>query len=60
MKLLEKMRNLPLWKRKIIFWAVIALCAIALGFAWAKNSQKELQKFEKENFLEKWNPPSYE
>ena len=52
-KFLEKLRNLPENKKKIILWTIVAIAALTMGFFWVleiKNSlsvaDKEMQKIK--------------
>ena len=59
MDLFKKIQALPETKRKIIFWAVLAL-AIILSFSfWVKKVKRTLEGFERESFLKEIKPPSF-
>jgi len=59
-KFLERMQNLPLRTRKIIFW--LALIVLAAGLFWWRfgNLPKRFDDFQAGDFLQKLNLPDIE
>lgn len=47
MTLLEKLRNLPAWQRKIILWTILFFFGLGLLFFNLKNFQKKLDALKK-------------
>ena len=44
MKWLDKIRNLPEWKRKTIVWVIVFLGAIGLGWWWFQDARTRLDR----------------
>ena len=44
MKFLEKLRNLPENKKKIILWTIIAVLGLIMGYFWVNNLINTLNK----------------
>jgi len=57
MNFLEKIRNLPESKRKIILWAVVIVLALILLFFWAGSVPKRLDNFQAGQFIEQLGLP---
>ena len=56
-KFLKKTRELPLKKRRIIFWVIILICGVILFFLWVWHVQNIIKDFSAEGFLEEINLP---
>ena len=59
MNLLEKIKNLPVYVRKIILWAIIVLIGVLLLFWWIKNFQQNLRSLKKEELKIKFQLPEH-
>ena len=57
---LKKLQNQPKYIRKIIFWTIIIIVSLFLGFWWIKNFQGKLKHFQGQGFIEELSPPSFE
>jgi len=57
---LAKIRNLPLYQRKIIFWIIISLIAILAFSFWLKTTKQKLKEFGKKEFLKEIKLPPFE
>jgi len=60
MKFLEKIRNLPESKRKIILWAMVIALASIMLFFWISNIPKSLNNFQAGQFIKDLNLPKIE
>ena len=60
MKFLEKIRNLPESKRKIILWAIVIVLALIMLFFWIGNIPKSLNNFQGGQFIKDLNLPKIE
>jgi hypothetical protein len=49
---IKKIQNLPLIKRKVIFWSVIIIFGLILLAFWIRSSRRAIEGFQKERFLE--------
>ena len=58
--MLKRIQNLPERKRKIIFWLILIVVGLGLGFFWIKNFQKALKGFQKEEFIKELKLPKFE
>ena len=54
---IKRIQNLPLVKRKIIFWLIIIVFGLILLALWAWNVQQKIKLFPKEKFLEETKLP---
>jgi glucan phosphoethanolaminetransferase (alkaline phosphatase superfamily) len=50
MTFLDKIRNQPESRRKIILWSIMIVMGLALFFVFLKSAQKNLKRFESSNF----------
>ena len=57
MKFLEKIRNLPESKRKIILWAIVIVLALIMLIFWIGNIPKSLNNFQGGQFIKDLNLP---
>jgi len=57
---LKKLQSQPEDIRKIIFWIIIIIVSLFLGFLWVKNFQTKLKHFQEQGFIEELSPPSFE
>lgn len=60
MSIFEKVQNLPIKIRKIIFWLMVIILDLSLLIFWVKNVQKRLEDFRDEEFIERLNLPKIE
>lgn len=49
---LKRIQNLPLIKRKIIFWAIIIILGVILAVLWIRNIQQTIKSSPKEKLFE--------
>jgi len=52
MGFLEKIRNLPETRRKIILWIIVVMVGGILGYIWLDDLQEKIKNFEIEKFQE--------
>lgn len=57
---MKKIQNQPLYIRKLIFWSILVILAIGLGFLWYKLAQKRLSEFRGEELKESFQMPKIE
>jgi len=57
---LKRIQNLPLVKRKIIFWLVMIILGLIFIFLWIWNIRKTIKAYPKEKFLENVKFPKIE
>ena len=59
MGIIERVRKLPLKKRKIILWSIVVILGFILFFFWLRSFQNKIVFFnqEKEEFKGKLNFP---
>lgn len=57
---IKKLQNLPLYQRKIILWAIVAIVGLTLVFVWWQISKQRLARLETGGFIEQLNLPSFE
>ena len=60
MNFLQKLQNLPEFKRKIIFWVIIVIVGLGLLFWWAQTTQMRLKSFKLEKLKEELRLPNFE
>ena len=60
MNIVDKIRNLPESKRKVILWVIIIILAAGLLTWWVKNLQQRLKSFKTEELKEQLKLPSFE
>lgn len=60
MKFLKKLQNKPENIRKIILWVAIIIIGLALIFLWVINVKRNIQKFQKEDFIKNFNLSEFE
>lgn len=51
MEFLRKLQSQPPHIRKLIFWAIIIVLAVVMGFWWFKSTQQRLSNFQEEEFI---------
>lgn len=56
----QKLQNLPIAGKKIIFWLTIILVGIILFFFWIKIAKKELGNLDTGKFINQLNLPPIE
>jgi len=56
-KCLKRIQNLPLIKRKIIFWVIIVIFGLILFTFYIINIQHRIKTFPREKFLEELKLP---
>jgi len=54
---LKRIQNLPLLKKKVIFWIIIIILGLILLFLWIINIRQTIKAYPKEKFLEQIKPP---
>ena len=59
MNIVDKIRNLPESKRKVILWVIIIILAAGLLTWWVKNLQQRLKSFKTEELKEQLKLPSF-
>lgn len=52
MNFLKKIQNLPLPKRKMVFWIILCLVAISAFSFWLIKTRQKLESFGQEEFFE--------
>jgi len=57
---LKKIQNLPLIKRKIIFWLIIIIFGLILFIFWVMSVRQTVSGFQKEKFLEELKLPKFQ
>ena len=60
MNFLNKIRNLPEKKRKIILWVTVIIVALILLVIWIRLSKQRVESFKVEEFKEGLELPSLE
>ena len=59
MTFLEKIRNLPGTRKKIIFWSLIIIIGLGLLLLYFKNIQNNIKKLKSINFKEELKMPDF-
>jgi len=59
MTFLEKIRNLPETRKKIIFWSLIIIIGLGLFLLYFKNIQNNIKKLKSINFKEELKMPDF-
>ena len=54
---LKRIQELPLTKRKIIFWSIIIILGLILFTLWGWNVKRKIKSFQTEKFLKDMNLP---
>jgi len=57
---LKKIQNLPLIKRKVIFWLIIIIFGLILFIFWVMSVRQTVSGFQKEKFLEELKLPEFQ
>ena len=60
MSFLQKLRNLPTNKRKLILWLLIIILGVILFAFYIKNVQKRIKSLEMENIKQELQIPELE
>ena len=60
MEVLEKIRNLPESRRKIILWIIVVMVGGILGYFWLDDLQEKIKNFEIEKFQKELKLPELE
>ena len=60
MKILKKVQNLDIKKRKVIFWIIVFFLAIILFFLWVKVTTLRLERLKGQKLFEGIEPPKIE
>jgi len=60
MEVLEKIRNLPELRKKVILWIIVVMVGGILGYFWLDDLQEKIKNFEIEKFQEELKLPNLE
>jgi len=60
MEVLEKIRNLPELRKKVILWIIVVMVGGILGYIWLDDLQEKIKNFEIEKFQEELKLPNLE
>ena len=60
MEVLEKIRNLPELRKKVILWIIVVMVGGILGYIWLDDLQEKIKNFEIEKFQEELKLPELE
>ncbi len=60
MNLLNKIQNLPIQQRKIIFWSVMIMLSVSLSWFYIKNIQKRIKTINQKSIKEELQIPKLE
>ncbi len=59
-KIIKKLQNLPLTKKKSILLVIIIVVGLVLGSLWIKITKERLENLNTEELIERFEVPSFE
>ena len=55
---IRKLQGLPLSKKKIILWTIVAIIGLTWIYFWFQNAKEKIKQIDTQGFVEQLNLPS--